>query len=477
MIQASPRVRAELTPDRIEAALRLFNAPRARRLSQAAMGVGLRVARHLPGSAIERWVYDSLLRPAACCPDGGAHLRFLHRYVGQLRNTRSHALLRAHLLTGDPRSASLHAESFARIVSLAMVRHAVLRRLSHRRGFPPVPLIEAQLAAYPDCDLSCEGCYSSDDRRGRSPDAKRLAWYVDQAASCGACAIHVVGKGEPFLSAARGRDLLEVAAGRPHLLFVIATHGMAIEPLVRDMARLSNLLLLVSIDGPRDVHDARRGEGTFDRVRASMRMLQRHGVPFGTSTMVSGANWEVATTGAFLRQLADDGALLAVLSRFFPLSTDSPSRLSLSADAIAQVRMRVERARVGSAIPILDLDEIEEHTGCRSRAGLSIHIDVATGSVSPCIRVPFAPDGCRIEPSEARTLAEVLKSEFFEAYRAGAHEAVRWCGADMSGELASVQRHLRRVGAPSQRLEGYRQRVESRVCGEVHAAAQGGLTS
>jgi Radical SAM superfamily len=477
MIHPPHRLWGNLTPDHIESAVRLSNAAFARRIARMGAGMGLRVARHLPGAAIEQWVYDSLLRPAACCPEGGAHLRFLHRYVGQLRNTRSRALLRTHLLTGDPRRASLRVESFARIVSLAMLRHELLRRFSDRPGFPTEPLIEVQLAAYPDCDLSCEGCYAKDDRRGSSPDAARLAWFVDQAASCGACAIHVVGKGEPFLSEARGRELLAVAEARPHLLFVIATHGMAIEPHLPAMARLGNLLLLVSLDGPRDVHDGRRGKGTYDRVRSAMRGLRRHGVAFGTSTMVSGASWEAVTSGEFLGGIEEEGAILAVLSRFFPLSADSPLHLSLSEEALAQVRVRVDRARGRSAIPILDLDELEAHTGCRSRAGLSIHIDVATGSVSPCIRVPFAPAGCTLDPSGATTLADILRSEYFETYRRGAGSSVHWCGADMAGELASIQEQLRRLGPPSTRLEAYRGRVENQVCRGALRRAHGEISS
>jgi len=453
------RVLAGLTPQRIESAVRLLNARSLRAASRACMRAGVRGARHLPGTAIEQWVFDSLLRPAACCPEGGPQLRFVHQYVGQLRDTGSHAVLRAHLLAGDVARAARHAESFARIVSTAMIRHELLRRFSDRPEFPPTPLIEAQIAAYPECDLSCEGCYASDDRRGHTPDRATLAWTIDQAALCGATAIHVVGKGEPFLSVARGRELLALANERPHLLFVVATHGLSLAPLLGEMSKLSNLLLLVSLDGPKEVHDARRGAGTYDRVLESMRRLREHDVPFGSSTMVSGAQWREATSEAFLTDIAERGALLAVLSRFFPLSSSSPEHLILTAEALAQIRARVERIRERSAIPILDLDEIEEHTGCRSRAGLSIHIDAATGAVSPCIRVPFAPKECAITPSGHKTLVDVLRHPYFAAYRAGAGRTLHWCGEDLAAELRSVQEQMTRHGERPFRLEQYRQRA------------------
>ena len=56
----------------------------------------------------------------------------------------------------------------------------------------------------------------------------------------------------------------------------------------------NNFLIGISIDGPRDLHDAyrvdKKGEGTFDRVMRGLRLLQKHGVEYNVLTTVNRCN-------------------------------------------------------------------------------------------------------------------------------------------------------------------------------------------
>jgi len=53
-------------------------------------------------------------------------------------------------------------------------------------------------------------------------------------------------------------------------------------------------LIGISIDGPRELHDAyrvnKRGEGTFDKVMRGLRLLQKHGVEYNILTTVNRSN-------------------------------------------------------------------------------------------------------------------------------------------------------------------------------------------
>ena len=55
-------------------------------------------------------------------------------------------------------------------------------------------------------------------------------------------------------------------------------------------------LVGISIDGPRELHDAyrvnKRGEGTFDKVMSGLRLLQKHGVEYNVLTTVNRLNGE-----------------------------------------------------------------------------------------------------------------------------------------------------------------------------------------
>jgi uncharacterized protein len=58
--------------------------------------------------------------------------------------------------------------------------------------------------------------------------------------------------------------------------------------------RENNFLIGISIDGPRELHDAyrvnRKGKGTFDMVMHGLRLLQKHGVEYNILTTVNRVN-------------------------------------------------------------------------------------------------------------------------------------------------------------------------------------------
>lgn len=79
--------------------------------------------------------------------------------------------------------------------------------------------------------------------------------------------------GEPLLRA----DLIaEIVAHAPVKTFMMQTNGLLLDQLPQPvMERFSTIL--VSIDGPRDLTDAHRGSGTYDRVIRNVRALADRG--------------------------------------------------------------------------------------------------------------------------------------------------------------------------------------------------------
>jgi hypothetical protein len=133
--------------------------------------------------------------------------------------------------------------------------------------------------------------------------------------------------------------------------------------------------------------------------------------------------------------------------------------LAMDDAELAGYKERFERARETSRVTMLDLDEVEQHTGCHSRAGESIYIDGITGRVSPCLRVPFAPDECNLEGDVAGRLADVLSHPFFVAYRNRERSCPSWCGANLEAELVRVGALLgEHETTPPERLAAYEER-------------------
>ena len=152
-----------------------------------------------------------------------------------------------------------------------------------------------------DCNLACDYCYYSTcggrpgPRRNRIDRAlleKTIREYM--ACSRGAVCFAWQG-GEPLLA---GLEFFEevVALQARHappgttISNVLQTNGTLLNDAWSRFFRNYNFLIGVSIDGPRDVHDAHRvtatGKGSFDLVMRKIGHLRRHDVDFNVLTVL-----------------------------------------------------------------------------------------------------------------------------------------------------------------------------------------------
>ncbi len=153
---------------------------------------------------------------------------------------------------------------------------------------------QTQLIVVPSfgCNLACTYCYQElFDTSGAAliaPEAiEALFAYVDRH--------HLGGKVRPYLTLFGGEPLRDTPAHRDRLgrfLAGAAARGMKVAVVTNghDLAPLVPLLaggpvkeVQVTLDGPRELHDARRphrdGRGTFDRIVAGLDALVAAGVP------------------------------------------------------------------------------------------------------------------------------------------------------------------------------------------------------
>lgn len=401
---------------------------------------------------------------AACCRADSAFYKMMARNTALFESAGTFDRMRRFLSEAPRRRAAYRLDAWLRIAAFSALRHEALAPHRGSRGVPSRLLTQAQLALSPACDLTCEGCYTAEDRGGKAPRREDIAFFVDQAAACGAFAIHVIGKGEPFLSRRWSNELLSVIEARPHLFFTVATHGMHIDDaLAERMARIGNMVVLVAVDGPEAIHDARRGQGAYRRVHEVFARLSRHGVLFGYSCMVSKKSHVALTDPAFVRAQAAAGCAVGIYSRYFPLAADVVDELTLEPRDLARYTERFDDVRARLAIPLFDLDDVEKHTGCQSRAGESVYIDGVTGQVAPCLRVPFAPEDVRVCRETGEGLAAALSHPFFEAYRSKGGSCPTWCGANLDGELGEVGGLLDAHAARPARLDLYQARAVRRL--------------
>ena len=168
------------------------------------------------------------------------------------------------------------------------------------------------------CDLGCRYCFYTGEMRRRERGDRGIMTEETARALIGAALEHGAGEctfafqgGEPTLA---GLDWFrrfvhraeEENRGRLRLLWSLQTNGTLLDDAWCGFLREKGFLVGLSLDGPRDLHDRYRkdgtGAGSLDRALAAGEMLQRAGVPVNALTVVTARTAKrPETVYAFLR--------------------------------------------------------------------------------------------------------------------------------------------------------------------------------
>lgn len=175
------------------------------------------------------------------------------------------------------------------------------------------------------CNLHCAGCYSRCiETTVDAPPVKQLTseeWLrvFNEADELGISFILLAG-GEPLIR----RDIIEAAGKMQNIIFPIFTNGTFIDDkYFKLLDDCRNLIPVMSIEGDKEVTDARRGDGIYDLVSANMDKFKEKGLIFGASITVTIENIKEVTSREFVDKLVEKGCKLFVYIEFVPVTEDS----------------------------------------------------------------------------------------------------------------------------------------------------------
>ena len=264
------------------------------------------------------------------------------------------------------------------------------------------------------CNLHCAGCYSRCNNAtvDAAPVAQlsRDEWQrvFREADDLGISFIMLAG-GEPLIR----RDVIEAAGEMQNIIFPIFTNGTFIdERYFKLLDECRNLIPVLSIEGGKEITDARRGKGIYDLVTSNMSKFREKGLIFGASITVTTENVQEVTSEKFVRALAEQGCKLVIYVEFVPV-TEEAKHLAPGDE---------ERALMATAIDALrqDYDDMvllsfpgDELAmgGCMAAGREFFHIN-SHGGAEPC---PFSPYS-DINVKET-SLRDAMTSRLFEALR------------------------------------------------------------
>ncbi|NMB42440.1 MAG: radical SAM protein [Firmicutes bacterium] len=258
------------------------------------------------------------------------------------------------------------------------------------------------------CNLRCHGCWAGEYSKADRLEPELFSRIISEAKELG---IHwiVLSGGEPFCYP----HLLDVVGDHPESVFMVYTNGTLIDEKVADrLADLANLSPAFSLEGWREKTDARRGEGTFDKVIRSMDLLRERGVFFGTSVTSMRNNIHELFSTEFIDFLVEKGATYMWSFHYIPIGREPDVNLMLTPEQRLWALGRVRELRNSKPLLIADFWNDGEHTkGCIAGGRQYFHINAA-GDVEPCAFVHFAADNIK-----GKSLKEVLGNPLFRAYQ------------------------------------------------------------
>lgn len=258
------------------------------------------------------------------------------------------------------------------------------------------------------CSLECAGCYAGSYASEGSLDKKEIERIIREVSDLGTY-IFLIAGGEPF----EVKDIISVLAGVPRSLFFIFTNGtLLIDDHLKQLACSTNILPVFSVDGDDVMNDERRGCGTAEKIRESMRRLRAAGVAFGFSTMVTHRNLHYVTSRDWMGKMWDCGARFGFLIDYIPFNPGlDPGMVLTDEDRAFKSKAVIERKSEARPFVVNFPPDEYEGSGCLSGGNGFVHIN-ADGFVEPCPFCHYASENIKEKPFRA-----ILGSPFLSSIR------------------------------------------------------------
>ena len=260
------------------------------------------------------------------------------------------------------------------------------------------------------CNMHCTGCWSGTYGHKDSLSFEDMDKIVTEGKELGAYLYMMTG-GEPLV---KKKEILRLAKKHHDVEFAIYTNATLIdEEFCKQVAKLGNIIFLMSIEGTKETNDARRGEGHFDAFVKASNLLKKHGIIFGTSICYTSKNYKAVTSDEFYQFLCDQGAHFGFYFHYMPVG-DAALDLLLTPEQRLYMIDRIRQVRNNdNPIPFFPMDfqnDGEYVGGCIAGGRNYFHIN-ASGDGEPCVFIHYSDSNIH-----THSLLEMLKRPLFMAY-------------------------------------------------------------
>lgn len=262
------------------------------------------------------------------------------------------------------------------------------------------------------CNMHCTGCWAAEYGHKLNLSFEDLDSIITQGKELGIYFYMYTG-GEPLV---RKADLIRLCEKHNDCAFHAFTNGTLIdEAFCKEMVRVGNLSVSISLEGYEEVNDSRRGAGCFEKVMHAMDLMKQYGLIFGTSICYTSKNYKVVTSDEFLDMIIEKGARFSWYFHYMPVGNEASCELLPDPDQREYMYHRIREIRAmkgGKPIFAFDFQNDGEYVGgCIAGGRNYCHIN-PNGDVEPCVFIHYS--GANIKEVDLLT---ALKQPLFMAYR------------------------------------------------------------
>jgi len=259
------------------------------------------------------------------------------------------------------------------------------------------------------CNLRCFGCYAWKYPKEKSLTKEKVNEIIKEAKEKMGIYFFTITGGEPTF----WPPLEEIVKEHSDCFFHIYTHGMNIdEATAKRWAEYGNIHPSISIEGSKELTDARRGKGAYEKITNSMQRLRDAGVLFGFSITHTSKNHDVVCSGEYMDEMVENGASFGWFFQYQPIGKEPDLELCPSAEQRWARREAVLRFRREKPILTYDFwNDGDSCEGCIAWGRKYVHV-TAQGLVEPCVFVHFAVDSIH-----EKSLEDCINSDCFKEAR------------------------------------------------------------
>lgn len=236
-----------------------------------------------------------------------------------------------------------------------------------------------------NCNLKCAGCYAAAVGTlncGTKDQLKIDEWkkIIKEANEIGVFG-YIIAGGEPFLY----QKLLNLCQEFNDRLFIIITNGTSIkEDDFKQLKKLRNTVVMVSLEGEQQITNKRRGAGVYEKALDTLKRLNKLGVLNGVSVTITQLNYEQWMKSELIDSLIKKGIRIAFFIEYISSNPNKDHSLMLSSEQRKLFREKMLDYRANKKIYLIHSPGDEELFGGCVSAGKGFAHITPSGDLTPC---------------------------------------------------------------------------------------------